>query len=212
MNDQIKVGILGGERRYMPATITRAIDGGDDNVGAVIEGVAALIDVETDLGWMRETIAPGAFDEVLSSPDLDCRCLFNHDSNMVLARKSAKVSTLELFKNADGHLAFRYTTPNRQFAKDLADSIAAGDVSQCSFQFRVKEQRWVFAENPNDQDLRIVEKVGELMDVGPVTFAAYPDTSVAKRSMEKEKKIFQPESSKRMKLLNARYMFNSNKK
>lgn len=179
------------ERRYTTApvhTIKRA-EGDNEEKLSVIEGIAAKVGVRTSIGgWFDEIIERGAFDEVLQDPDLDCRCLFNHDANMILARRNKTTDTLELFLNEEGHLAYRYTTPNRSYAIDLQDAIASGDISQSSFAFRIKEQSWVWAEEgSNEPDLRKVIKVSELGDVSPVTYPAYQDTEVSKRSYDSAK-------------------------
>lgn len=183
------------ERRYMTAPVQmrmeKRMDGEEEKEYAVVEGIAAKVGVRTSLGWFDEIIEPGAFDEALASEDLDCRCLINHDPNLVLARKRTrepKRDTLELFINDEGHLAYRFTTPNRSYARDLVDMLERGDVDQSSFQFTIKEQSWVWAEDRNENDLRKVIKVRNLYDVSPVTFPAYQDTSVAKRSHEEAKK------------------------
>lgn len=169
--------IEGAERRFFltPATIEKRADGED---GSIIEGYAALFNKRTDLGWMQEEILPGAFDDVLND---DVRCLFNHNPNYVLARSVNGKGTLELFIDNSG-LKYRYTTPNRTFAKDLEDAIDKGDVSQSSFAFSVKESIWI--ENEGEKDLRQIKKLERLYDVAPVTYPAYQDTSVAKRSYE----------------------------
>ena len=45
----------------------------------LIRGHAAVFNSETDLGWFRERIAPGAFSESIGKDDV--RALFNHDEN-----------------------------------------------------------------------------------------------------------------------------------
>ena len=149
-----------------------------DEGNGTIEGIAAVVNMETNLGWFNEIIMPGAFDEVLKG---DTRALFNHDSNQVLARTTS--GTLALSINTDGHLVYNYVTPNRTFAKDLEDMIRSGDVSQSSFAFTVKEDSWEYDEN-GEREIRKIIKVGELYDVSPVTFPAYADTSVAKRCFD----------------------------
>lgn len=202
------------ERRYVNAKVQR-VELRAEEEAAVIEGVSAVTDQVTSLGWIDEKIAPGAFDNVLKSSDLDCRCLFNHDSSKVLARKSSSSDTLELFIDENQNLAFRYETPNRTFAKDLADMIATGDVTQCSFGFTVKKSSWIWADNNGENDLRVIEEVGQLLDVGPVTYPAYKDTSVAKRSHDAAKKEIrngqEPGGNSLLDALNARYKYNLNK-
>lgn len=180
------------ERRFIPTqvecrTVTRNEDG-EEREYQQIEGIAIKVNSRTDLGWFDEIVEPGAFDEALADPDLDCRCLFNHNPNYILARKSARHESLELFKTNEGHLAFRYTTPDRQWARDVQDAIITGDVDGCSFSFEIKEQSWQYAEDGSaENDLRKIIKIRALHDVGPVTYPAYKDTEVAKRSYDAAK-------------------------
>ena len=173
------------ERRFVVHPVRSMRAEGDESKFAVIEGIAAMVNNITTIGsydpW-EEVIAPGAFDDVLAD---DVRCLFNHDPNHILARCVEGKGTLELFLTPEGHLAYRYTTPDRTFARDLQDAIAAGDVNQSSFSFQIKEQSWIWG-NPETKtpDRRTIVKLSKLFDVSPVTFPAYPDTTVGKRSRE----------------------------
>jgi HK97 family phage prohead protease len=166
------------EVRYFKSPVTFREEGDE---GGEIEGVAAIVNKRADLGWYDEMIMPGAFDDVLRD---DVRALMNHDSNRILARTSSGTLTIGL--NDNGDLTYRYKTPNRSYAKDLEDAIKTGDVDQSSFAFRVKEEAWEYSED-NSNDLRKIVKVERLYDVSPVTFPAYQDTSVAKRSWEQSK-------------------------
>lgn len=177
--DYIK-SIEGAERRYFASEV-RATKAEATDTNSVIEGYAAKVNVETVIGnfWQfREKILPGAFDDVLND---DIRALFNHDPNQILARSVAGKGSLEVWIDATG-LKYRYTTPDRSYAKDLQDAIDKGDVSQSSFAFKISEQRWV--EKEGEMDLREIVKFEKLFDVSPVTYPAYADTEVAKRSLD----------------------------
>jgi HK97 family phage prohead protease len=179
--DYIK-NIEGAERRFFMAPVTVEIRAeGDADKPAIIEGYAAMYNQRADLGWYEEEILPGAFDDVLMN---DVRCLYNHNANFVLARSNQGKGTLSLSLDSTG-LKYRYETPNRSYALDLADAIEKGDVSQSSFAFRVKETIWI--ERTDEKELRQIKKFEQLIDVSPVTYPAYPDTTVAKRSLEAEK-------------------------
>ena len=169
----------GVERRFIVAPVTITERGEDENGQATVEGYAALFNSRADLGWFTEEIMAGAFDDVL---DQDVRCLFNHDPNLILARTAS--GTLSLSVDEKG-LKFSYVTPNRSFGADLEDMINSGDVSQCSFAFSVLEEAWNFE---SDVDHRQVIKVNRLLDVSPVTYPAYTDTSLAARSAGVAKK------------------------
>jgi HK97 family phage prohead protease len=180
-NDYIKKIDEQAERRFLTAPVTA--EKRDAAIGTeLIEvvGYAALYDSPTTLGWYEESIAPGAFDDVMQD---DVRCLFNHDPNFVLARSQKGQGTLKLELDSKG-LRYSYTTPDRQFAKDLQDMILTGDVSQSSFSFRVKLAEWTYAEGPGEMDKRRITKLERLYDVAPVTYPAYADTSIAKRSAD----------------------------
>jgi len=157
--------------------------------GYVIEGIAAMVDKDNDMGWYIERIERGAFDGRLND---DVRFLINHDPNLILAR--TKSGTGELFTDDIGNLCYRYTTPNRTYAKDLADAIRSGDIDQSSYAFTIDEQDW--QERADGKEVRTIKKYARLYDVSPVTYPADPDTSVAKRSYEMTKQEEKPTEEK----------------
>lgn len=185
--DYIK-DIEGAERRFINPNIETRKEGDEE----VIEGVAAVVGVTTDLGWFEERIEKGAFDDVLSD---DVRALFNHDPNFVLARSIKGKGTLKIFTDKEGNLRYSFPVANRSYARDLHDAIKSGDISQSSFAFRIKEEKWEWADNENGRkkDLRTIVKFEKLYDVAPVTYPAYADTSVAARMKMGDKKEYTDE-------------------
>lgn len=152
----------------------------DESGKKKIGGYAAVFDKwSDDLGWFREKIQRGAFSEAIGKGDTVA--LFNHDSNMVLGRQSN--GTLSLREDDNG-LYMEVELPDTQVANDLYKLVERGDIKQQSFGFIVETNQWTFANNPGEMDERTIVKVRELVDVSPVTFPAYPDTTVAKRSRE----------------------------
>jgi HK97 family phage prohead protease len=149
-----------------------------------VEGYAAVFGSESEnLGWFTEEIAPGAFDDVMRD---DVRALYNHDENLILAR--TRSGTLELSLDGKG-LRYAFEAPNTTAGNDLLESIRRGDITQSSFGFRVKEDKWENKEmeengNKMTKTKRTIVKLERLYDVSPVTFPAYPDTEVARRSLE----------------------------
>jgi uncharacterized protein len=131
-----------------------------------ISGYAAVYNSDsTDMGFI-EQIAPGAFDESLKTANV--RALFNHDANFPLATTGN--GTLRLTSNQIG-LYYEITVdPNDRAAMDVAARVERGDVSGASFSFNVQEQQWDYVSSP---PRRVLTKLN-LIDVGPVTFAAYP--------------------------------------
>jgi HK97 family phage prohead protease len=144
-----------------------------------VSGYAALYNVETVIaGFFREQIAPGAFTSALSGDD-DVRALFNHDPNYVLARN--KNGTLVLRNDEKGLHYDIKLNPDDPDAQRVRAKIQRGDVSGSSFAFRVIEEKWQEPKTRADLALRTVLRA-ELLDVSPVTYPAYPQTSVSARS------------------------------
>ena len=142
---------------------------GDDSL--VIEGYAANFDTETDLGYFRETIARGAFDDVLED---DVRLLLNHEG-APMARTTN--GTLELSVDENG-LKYRAALADTQDGRDLYKLIKRGDISQSSFAFTITDEQW-----SEDRSTRTVQRMGKLLDVSPVTYPAYATTTVSARNM-----------------------------
>jgi uncharacterized protein len=153
-----------------------------------IDGYAAVFNEYSEqLGGpygFVEIIEPGFFDEALAD---DVRALWQHDPNYVLGR--VKNGTLTISQDDTG-LMFRALPPVKepdacQWAMDALVSIRRGDVDQVSFTFEVKDggDEWYLL---GDKVVRRLKKGGcsRLHDVSPVTFAAYPQTSVQARSIE----------------------------
>ncbi len=134
-----------------------------------------------DLGGFREKIRIGAFDDVLAD---DVRALKNHDPNLLLGR--TRSGTLRLTANKTG-LRFEVDTPDTNVGRDTVEEIRRGDISGCSFGFIVETDEWRYLED--DTIERTIISFRKLFDVGPVTYPAYPDTSVAARSLEKVKEL-----------------------
>jgi hypothetical protein len=154
------------ERRFFKAAELRASPSGG------LKGIAAPYnELSEDLGGFRERIIPGAFSRCLNE-GADVRCLFNHDADMILGR--TKSGTLRLSEHAQG-LYFDCDLPDTQAGRDVRESVKRGDISQCSFGFTVRGQNWL--ESGTIRELVDVD----LYDVSPVTFAAYPQTSVSAR-------------------------------
>lgn len=164
----------GRERRSLPLEMleVRADDG-----KRKIAGYAAVFEQLSEplYGGFREKIARGAFKKTLREADV--RALWNHDPNYVLGR--TKSGTLKL-REDDRGLVIEIDPPDTQWARDLMTSIERGDIDQMSFGFRVVKDDW--ERKPDGTIIRILKEV-QLFDVSPVTFPAYPQTSVQVRDM-----------------------------
>jgi len=167
------------ERRVLDTGPIEIRNAGDPGGKVTIYGYAAVFNrLSAPMSGFREVIAPGAFDGCLCD---DIRALFNHDNNVVLGRTSS--NTLRITQDATG-LRYEVDLPDTHAARDLATSIARGDVSQSSFAFSLapKGDRW--EKNGEGVQVRTITKVARLYDVSPVTYPAYPDATVAMRSLE----------------------------
>lgn len=184
------------ERRFTAGQVE--LRSADDPAGPrTVRGYAALYGKRSaNLGSPEaqffEVIEPGAFDAVLAD---DVRALFNHDANLILARSRGGKGTLRLGTDATG-LWYEFEPDTEQsYASDLMRSIARGDVDQSSFAFSLEPagQRW--EERTEDGVtiiLRTIKQVARLYDVSPVTYPAYPDATVALRSLEEHRAAATP--------------------
>lgn len=141
-----------------------------------LAGYSALFNsLSEDMGF-REKIAPGAFSKVLNQ---DVRGLINHDPMYIIGRTAS--GTLRLTQDERG-LFMECDIPDTSYGRDLVLSVERGDISQQSFSFCCARDQW---EMRDGQQIRTLLEISDLFDVGPVTFPAYADTSIAKRSLEK---------------------------
>jgi len=151
-----------------------------------LTGYAAVFDsLSEDMGGWFERIAPGAFSAAILEDDI--RCLRDHEECQILGRNRA--GTLRLSEDGVG-LAIECPLPDTSYARDLAVSMARGDVNQMSFGFAVmspEDERW---ENIGGKAVRTLLRV-KLFDVSPVTYPAYTATSVqvAQRSLERFREL-----------------------
>ena len=167
------------ERRTFTGTVIARSEG--ENMPKEIGGIAAVINSVTDLGYFEEVIEQGAFDNALSK-EYDIRCLFNHEAELILGR--TKASTCNVFVNADGNLEYTwipdYENPTHM---SVVRSIMRGDITQSSFAFTIKEQKWSESEKYGSMGKRTITIIEDLYDVSPVTYPAYQDTEADARSV-----------------------------
>lgn len=135
-----------------------------------VSGYAAVFDDITDIGYFKERIARGAFDGVMQD---DVRLLINH-TGVPLARTTNGTLDLEV---DDTGLRYTARLADTTEGRDLYKLIKRGDISQSSFAFTIADEDWDRKAN-----LRTITKMGALLDVSPVTYPAYPTTTVAARA------------------------------
>jgi HK97 family phage prohead protease len=170
MNDQDReirvLGLEGLEIRHS----------GRPNEGFTLRGYAAVYNQTShDLGGFREQIAPGAFDEVLTT-NPDVHLTWDHDTRYVAAR--TKNNTLHLSSDDTG-LLIDAQVGNYTWAKDLRTALERGDINQGSFAFNVAEGGDEFAADDDGNVMRTINNIGGLYDVTVTAQGAYPQTSLA---------------------------------
>lgn len=141
-----------------------------------LRGLAIAFGAESvNLGGFVEYVAPEAVDRTLREA-LDVRALVDHDTAKVIGRTRA--GTLSIRKTRAG-LEVVIDPPNTSYAQDIIESVGRGDVSGMSFGFRTLADEWDFS---GDTPVRTITDM-IISEVSVVTFPAYPDTSVAVRSL-----------------------------
>jgi HK97 family phage prohead protease len=167
------------ERRYLSANdieVRRA-----DKEPVTITGYAAVFNsFSEDLGGFREIIRPGAFQRSIAG-GADVRALVDHDPAKILGR--TKSGTLKVSEDTRG-LRFEVTLPDTTAARDLLVSMERGDVSGCSFGFRVEKDGDLW-RNEQGKAVRELHHV-DVFDVSVVTYPAYTaaDAQVSKRALD----------------------------
>lgn len=144
--------------------------------GKTLHGYAAIFNSEADLGGFVEVIRNGAFRKSLEGAS-NIRALYHHQGDALLG--TTRGGTLKLKEDAHG-LAFELALPDTTHGRDLAVLVDRGDVSGCSFGFRVADggDRW---EQRGSSLVRELLNV-DLHEVTLTHDPAYADTSVALRS------------------------------
>lgn len=169
--------------------IERRATGDGDTKTPYIVGYAARFGVDSldgAVGEFTERISPNAFGLVSErrgrKNPLMTRALFNHNSDMPLARYP---DTLSLSVDDVG-LRYEFPVPDTTYGKDLLALIEGGIVRGSSFAFILARDGEEWSVDENGRHIRTITRVADLMDVGPVTYPAYGDggLSVAKRSFD----------------------------
>lgn len=170
------------ETRTLDLAELRAVPADNAPAGGKLTGYAAVFNQDSEPlpagdRTFIERIKPGAFSNVLGN---DVRALVNHDPNQVLGRTGS--GTLKIEQDNRG-LKVEISPPDTSFARDLMESVKRGDVTQMSFGFRMGPDGDTWTRT-GENIIREINQVAELSDVSVVTYPAYPDTTVAARSLD----------------------------
>jgi hypothetical protein len=150
----------------------------------VLIGYAAVFGKRSvDLGGFTEEVAPGAFSKSLRADDVIA--VVEHDPALILGRTSAK--TLTLSEDPSG-LKMEIDLPDTSAGRDIRVSVQRGDIKGASFKFQTITDSWEMRDGVSHRTL--IE--ARLFDVCPVANPAYPDTSIAMRSLDEWRLAMKP--------------------
>lgn len=183
-NRQDEINLIESKIRSVKRTTSGQVEGRDtlapltsspvDVEGAVFRGYGATFgNFSVDLGGFVEVIRPGAFRKALSTSDPVL--LLNHDSNFVLARRSA--GTFKVWEDDHG-LRFEAKVAPSSVARNVAVHVGRGDFRSCSFSFSLAAGGDRFYEDAKLGTFRELREIARLNDVSIVTNPAYRSTSV----------------------------------
>ena len=132
---------------------------------------------------MRETIAPGAFDDVL---DDDCHLNYSHESPSAMCRNGLTgPGGMELSVDAHGLRVHALIPKDDIDAQRLAPKMMRGVVDQMSFAFSVGSEECLCTEDEDGREVYdyTITKVRRLYDVTVCPLGAYSQTEAMLRSV-----------------------------
>ena len=155
----------------------RAEETGSENRAGRLTGTPIVFSQQTDLGWIREVIEPGALDNT----DLkDVRFLVGHDTTMIplaRSRNNNENSTMQLSVNERGmDIRVDLDIEGNPRAKELYSAVKRGDISGMSFMFTVNRSVW--EEEESENPLRRIAHIEKVFEVSAVAFPAYDSTKL----------------------------------
>ncbi len=135
-----------------------------------------------------EVIKRGAFARSIAD-NREIKADIGHESNRVIGRRSK--GTLSIAEDQIG-LHVEIEPGNDSDGTDARAKVARGDWDQMSFEFRVADGGEQWTKQQDGTWLRTLSNL-ELLRVSVVAEPAYPDTSIAVRSLEQQEAQAEPE-------------------
>lgn len=164
--------LRGRECRIVTTREFEMRDIGDGMVN--ITGIASVTNAPYDMGFYRETIKSGAFEQTLRNQP-DVQLLLNH-GGLPLARTVSK--TLRLAEIDEGLHFDGDVDTGMSSVRDLQIAVNRRDIDQCSFSFSGARSEW----NEDYDERTIVSLDIHRGDVSIVNQGANPATSFSMRS------------------------------
>lgn len=168
--------------------------------GQTLEGYAAVFGADTEIdsweGSFIENIRQGAFRKTIreNTPVMQ----FDHGHHPLIG--SIPIGTIESLAEDEQGLYVRGRLTDNWLIQPVRDAISSGAVNGMSFRFQVMRDEWRDGNGKKITDLRELEELlwdpGDrgpitrtllevrMMELGPVVFPAYPQTSVGVRASQ----------------------------
>ena len=167
----------------------------------IISGLAIPVESRSSLlGDFYEIIRSSALnDELIQNNDI--KIYIDHDpSQGVFARSKFGKGSLDLTITERG-LEFSFAVPDTVFGNALIKGIERGDYDACSFGFWVGEDNW--EQNEDGTYTRSILSFAGIEEISILgCLPAYPQTTVATRSLEEFKEAKAEEERKKEELMN----------
>ena len=148
----------------------------DGTPGSIV-GYPIVYDKDSEDMWgFTERIAKGAAKKALKRSDI--RALKNHDPSLIFGRQGVNLK----LKEDEKGLKYEATPIDTRNFREVAEEVRLELLTGQSFGFTIKSDEWTDLDT--DHPIRTITEIDQIYDVGPVTYPAYKDTSVALRSLE----------------------------
>lgn len=148
------------------------------NGGRMITGYGVVFNSDSEnLGGFIEQVDPGAVLKTLAEADI--RAIGNHNTDWLLGRR--KSGTARFAADARGVRYEIDVNPNDPDGQRALAKVERGDWDGSSFCFETVQEAWDWDAQPARRRLLEIK----LIEMGPVTFPAYPDSTAAARALNK---------------------------
>lgn len=150
--------------------------------GPIITGYGIVFNSDSEnLGGFIEQVDPRAVTKTLSESDI--RGMAEHDSRYLLGR--VKAGTMRLSTDSRGVRYEIDVNPNDPIAMGIYARVQRGDLDGSSFCFETLQESWDWEAVPARRRLLEIN----LLEMGPVTFPAYSESTAQSRVKEALKRI-----------------------
>ena len=148
------------------------------NGGRMITGYGIVFNSDSEnLGGFIEQVDPGAVTKTLREADI--RGIANHNTDWTLGR--VKAGTMRLSTDSRGVRYEIDVNPNDPDGQRALAKVERGDWDGSSFCFETVQEAWDWDAQPARRRLLEIK----LVEMGPVAFPAYPDSTAAARALQK---------------------------